>query len=214
MLLFQLRDPETIFIYAVVIFFAFAYHEFGHAYVADRLGDDTPRRYGRLTLNPFPHVQLAGLVMLFLFGFGGAYTPVTPSNLRGNRRRSHAIVAVAGPAMNLMMAAFCAIPYRLQTQGVFDVPDLLLNFAWWGVQLNLFLMVFNLLPIPPLDGFTILMGILPAEIAYRLEPMRQYGMVILLGIVFILPSLVPNFDFLGMTLFPVMGFFRVLLLGF
>lgn len=82
--------------FAFTALLAFAYHEFAHAFVADRLGDDTPRQFGRLTLNPFVHLDIFGTLMLLLVGFGWASTPVNPRNLRGNPRTAHAVVAVAG----------------------------------------------------------------------------------------------------------------------
>ena len=174
-----------------VIIGAFAYHEYAHAIVADRLGDPTPREYGRMTLNPFPHLSLAGLVMLLLAGFGWATTPVRPNLLRGNPRVSMAWVAVAGPIANLLMAVIFAIPIRLINAGMLTLSwgDLLYNVSNWGVYINLLLLIFNLLPIPPLDGFTILLGMLPAEFAYRLEPLRQYGILILLGVLFLGPQI-------------------------
>lgn len=170
-----------------VAFFAFAYHEFAHAIAADRLGDDTPRKAGRMTLNPFPHIDRVGFVLLALLGFGWATTPVNPSQLKGNPRQSYAIVAVAGPLANLIMAAFFALLLRLAALDFFPVPDQLLQLFWIGVWLNCFLMVFNLLPVPPLDGFSILLGVLPAELAYRLMPLRQYGFLIFMAIFFLLP---------------------------
>ena len=102
--------PIATFIsFAVTIIIAFAYHEAAHALVADRLGDSTPRAYGRMTLNPIAHLDRTGLILVLLFGFGWASTPVNPYQLRGNRYRSHAIVAVAGPVANLTHGrALCA----------------------------------------------------------------------------------------------------------
>ena len=180
----------------IALVIAFAYHEFGHAIVADRLGDPTPRQNGRITLNPIPHLSLIGLIMLVVAGFGWATTPVTPSYLRGNIRRSYAIVSVAGPAANLIMALMWAGiallmgflgPDFFQTMPDF-LASLLVALPQWGIIMNFFLMFFNLMPIPPLDGFSILLGILPYEMAAQLEPLRRYGLIILLLAVFILPS--------------------------
>ncbi|HZD11401.1 MAG TPA: site-2 protease family protein [Candidatus Binatia bacterium] len=189
---------------------AFAYHEFAHAIVADRLGDYTPRSYGRITLNPFVHLDLFGMIMLILAGFGWATTPVNPNNLRGNPRTSYAIVALAGPAANLLMAVIFALPIRFgllspsaggPALGSFALPSLFQLF-YIGVQINLLLFAFNLMPIPPLDGFTILMGVLPPEMAYRLTPLRQYGTVILLVVILILPRI--GLDVLGWFVGPVL----------
>lgn len=198
---------------------AFAYHEFAHAIVADRLGDYTPRSYGRITLNPFVHLDVFGMLMLVLVGFGWATTPVNPNNLRGNPRTSYALVALAGPAANLMMALIWAIPIRLGLTdpfamgpaiGPLQLPSLY-QFLEIGVWINLVLLAFNLMPIPPLDGFTILMGVLPPEMAYRLTPLRQYGTVILLVVIFILPRI--GLDVLGWFLDPVFRVGLPLLVG-
>lgn len=199
---------------------AFAYHEFAHAIVADRMGDPTPRSYGRITLNPFVHLDLFGMVMLILAGFGWAMTPVNPNNLRGNPRTSFAIVALAGPVANLIMAIIFALPIRFgladpltmgPSLGSFELPSFF-QLCYIGVQINLLLFAFNLMPIPPLDGFTILMGILPPELAYRLMPVRQYGTIILLIVIFLLPRI--GLDILGWFIQPVFQIALPFLLGF
>lgn len=193
-MLYFLNDLNIVAIiaFAVTATLAFAYHEFAHAIVADRLGDPTPRSHGRITLNPFVHLDPFGMLMLLLAGFGWATTPVNPNNLRGNPRTSFAIVAVAGPAANLLMAILFAIPFRLLydpfSPPTSDVVTFFLQLCSTGLNINLLLFVFNLLPIPPLDGFTILMGVLPAEWAYQLAPIRRYGTIILLVVIFILPQ--------------------------
>lgn len=218
MLFLGLDDISTIIAFLLTATLAFAYHEFAHAIVADRLGDDTPRAYGRITLNPFVHLDLFGMLMLVLAGFGWATTPVNPHKLRGNPRQSYAIVAAAGPAANLLMAVLWALPIRLglvqQTfaiQGAGFALPTAFQVCFWGTWINLLLMVFNLMPIPPLDGFSILRGILPPEMAYRLEPLRQYGTLILIAVIFILPSIgIPVFSWI---LTPVRDVFMPLLLG-
>jgi Zn-dependent protease len=160
------------------------------------LGDDTPRQYGRITLNPFPHIDRIGFLLLAIFGFGWATTPVNPSKFRGNPRYGHALVAVAGPLANLLMAIIFATLSRSFVLLIGSVPEIFVDLVFWGVWLNCILLFFNLLPVPPLDGFTILLGMLPAELAYRLMPLRQYGMYIFLIIFFLLP----------MANIPVVGF--------
>lgn len=198
---------------------AFAYHEFAHAIVADRLGDYTPRSYGRVTLNPFVHLDVFGMLMLVLVGFGWATTPVNPNNLRGNPRTSYALVALSGPAANLLMAIIWAIPIRLGLAdpfalgpaiGPLEFPSLY-QFLEIGVWINLVLLAFNLMPIPPLDGFTILVGVLPPEMAYRLTPLRQYGTVILLVVIFILPRI--GLNVVGWFIDPVFRVGLPLLVG-
>ena len=212
MLLFGIRDPQTIIMFAIIIFFAFAYHEWAHAVVADRLGDPTPRSAGRLTFNPFAHVQLAGYVMVLMFGFGGAYTPVSPTRLRKPWRQSHAIVSIAGPLANLAMASLFAVPLRLAISGTIPYPnEAVLEFLQLGVNINVFLMIFNLIPIPPLDGFSILQGLLPANLAHQLDPLRQYGFLIFLVVFLMLPR--AGIDLFSNFLFPAIRFVQSLLIG-
>jgi Zn-dependent protease len=213
MLFFRDFDVVTFIAFIITATLAFAYHEFAHAIVADRLGDYTPRSYGRITLNPFVHLDAFGMLMLVLAGFGWATTPVNPNNLRGNPRTSYAIVAAAGPIANLIMAVLWAVPFRLGIGDSISLggSDFLFQLFFWGVQINLLLFAFNLLPIPPLDGFTILTGILPAELAYRLTPLRQYGTIILLVVIFILPQI--GLNVLGFWVGPVLNTIGPILLG-
>ncbi|UCG26369.1 MAG: site-2 protease family protein [Chloroflexota bacterium] len=200
--------------FAITAILAFAYHEFAHAIVADRLGDPTPRSFGRITPNPFVHLSLSGLAFLFIIGFGWAVTPVNPNRLRGNPRRSMAIVAVAGPLANLAMAILYALPLRFglvsaaEFGTVVPTPWELLTM---GLRINLLLFVFNLMPIPPLDGFTILQGLLPPDLAYQLDGLRQYGTMILLGVLIVLPLI--GFDVFGVVILPLMSQLAALLVG-
>lgn len=212
MLLLGLLDQgiETLIVFVIVIILAFAYHEFAHAIVADYLGDPTPRSYGRITLNPWPHISLQGLIFLLMFGFGGAFTPVRPHLLRGNMRRSHALVAVAGPVANILMALFFAGIFRaVQGGGLLD-NIWVGTTLYYGVYLNVFLAIFNLLPVPPLDGFTILQGIVPHQLANQLDPLRQYGMIGILVVFFLLPRV--GIDVFG-PLFDAIQQVMILLIG-
>ena len=208
------RSPGLAIAFAITAILAFAYHEFAHAYVADRLDDPTPRSFGRITLNPFVHLNLFGILMLFLVGFGWATTPVDPNRLRGNPRSSMAIVAIAGPLTNLFMALLYALPVRLGvitpslSSGILPTP---MQIVFMGIWINLVLFAFNLIPIPPLDGFTILLGLLPPEMAYRLGALRQYGPMILLALL-ILPSLA-GFSIFSIVINPLMSLIVPLLTG-
>ena len=212
-----LADPPQIaqFIaFAITAILAFAYHEFAHAIVADRLGDPTPRSFGRITPNPFVHLSLSGLAFLFIIGFGWAVTPVNPNRLRGNPRRSMAIVAVAGPLANLAMAILYALPLRFGLLGGPEFGTVLptpWELFWMGISINLLLFVFNLMPIPPLDGFTILQGLLPPDMAYQLDGLRQYGTFILLGVLIILPLI--GIDIFAVVIRPIMLQMTALLVG-
>jgi Zn-dependent protease len=177
----------------VVLLIAFTIHELAHAVTADRLGDPTPRRMGRITLNPLAHLDPLGTILLLLAGFGWAKpVMVNPMNFRGNPRTGMAIVAAAGPISNLVMAALGALIVRFGIvslneliSGAFPSPGFFLSVF---IQINLILAFFNLIPIPPLDGSKILFAMLPAEWAYRLRPLEQYGFLFLMGIVFLVPT--------------------------
>lgn len=176
----------------LILLLAFPVHELSHAIVADRLGDPTPRQHGRITLNPFVQLNLIGSILMLLIGLGWAYVPVSPQYLRPNPRTGHMIVAAAGPISNLAMAVLCALLWYLVSPALaaFDSPELanyllrtLSLFAW----INIALFLFNLVPIAPLDGFTVLKGILPYPAAYQLEKLQRYGMLIFLALFFVAP---------------------------
>lgn len=169
----------------VMLLVAFPFHEFAHALAAYRLGDSTARLFGRLTLDPRAHFDPMGGLMLIMsvlffgFGFGWAKpTPVNPRNLR-NGQWGEAIVAAAGPLSNLVLAIAGAIPLRYMVATGLDVPILGLVLFYF-VQINLVLMVFNLLPIPPLDGSKVLYAFMDPQTAWRVRPvLEQYGTIIL-----------------------------------
>ena len=216
MLLFGNITVPLFIAFAFTALLAFAYHEFAHALVADRLGDDTPRQFGRMTLNPFVHLDIFGTLMLLLAGFGWASTPVNPRNLRGNPRTAHAVVAVAGPVANMIMAVLWGLPLMTGLVERTIIPEgaflpTVYQICYTGVLINLVLFAFNLMPIPPLDGFTILMGLLPVEMAYRLEPLRQYGTIILLLVIFLLPRV--GLNVIDFWLSPVLNNVMPILLG-
>ncbi len=187
-------DPATLIARVIVLLIAFTIHELAHAVTANFLGDLTPKRQGRITLNPIAHLDLFGSIMLVISGFGWAKpVMVNPYNMRGNPRTSMAIVAAAGPISNLIMAAIAAIPFQLglMAPAFFaqsTIPSLafiLTEFLW----INLILAFFNLIPVPPLDGYKILIGILPLEMGMRLRPLEQYGFLILIALIFFLPMI-------------------------
>lgn len=165
------------------------FHEFGHALVAYRLGDPTPKRMGRVTLNPSAHIDPMGAIIFFLAGFGwGRPVQFQPYLLRMNPRVGSALVALAGPTANFILAIIFGTLFRVldgitiasPTPGLVFGLNTLLRF----IQFNIILGFYNLIPIPPLDGFSILVGLLPADLAYRLESVRQYGFLLLMLLVF------------------------------
>jgi Zn-dependent protease len=149
--------------FLVALVLSLSVHEFAHAWAANELGDPTARRLGRLTLNPIAHLDPLGALMLVFMAFQrigigwGKPVPVNAYNLKGNPRVSMGLVSAAGPASNLVLATLAAIPLRIAEPAL---PDLLFVFLQIFVLTNLGLMVFNLMPIPPLDGFSIVLGIL------------------------------------------------------
>lgn len=177
---------------ALVLLVAFPAHEGAHALAADRLGDPTPRRAGRMTLNPLKHLDIVGSLLFLVFGFGWASTPVDPYRLG---RRNMALVALAGPLANLLVAAVFALPARYVLEspalrGMFGYGEIFPSLGaimFDMVYLNLLLFVFNLIILPPLDGFTILSGVVPYSFAQSLARVARFGPLILFGIILIAP---------------------------
>jgi len=172
---------------------AFTVHELAHAWTADQLGDDTPRRTGRLTLNPLAHLDPFGSLLLLIAGFGWAKPVYTnPYKFRNGPRLGTAIVAAAGPLANFVMALIAAIPFRLGWLNVLDtfgnqgqfLPSPASLFGDF-IFLNLILMLFNLIPIPPLDGSKILRGFAPLEWDRWLVQLEQWGPFLLMALVFL-----------------------------
>ncbi|MEX2011709.1 MAG: site-2 protease family protein [Chloroflexota bacterium] len=193
------RLISSVIVVAVMLLVGFPIHEFAHALAAYRLGDGTAKMFGRLTLNPFAHFDPIGGILLAVsvlasggrFGFGWAKpTPVNPMNLR-NGRYGEAIVAFAGPASNLLLAAAAAIPLRyiLDHPELIDQVGLLFPILVLFVQLNLILMIFNLVPIPPLDGSKVLFAFLNPRLVWQWRPiLEQYGFIILILLFFFPPG--------------------------
>lgn len=173
----------SLLISIIGLLIAFSVHECAHAWAAYQMGDPTARNMGRLTLDPRAHLDPVGAAMVLAAGFGWAKpVPVNPYNLRGDKRTGMALVSVAGPLSNLLLAIVFATPLRLgivpsieSTQLLPSPTDLLIGI----VYLNIVLMVFNLLPIAPLDGFAVALALLPYSWARELERLEPYGMMIL-----------------------------------
>jgi Zn-dependent protease len=201
-------DPATLIARIIVLVFAFTIHELAHAWTATWFGDDTPRLYGRLSPNPLAHLDPMGSLLLLVAGFGWAKpVPVNPNVLQ--RRSSAALmwVSFAGPLSNLLLAILAAIPFQLGLVSVYDAfgastaffpsaSKILVEFVW----INLVLMIFNLIPIAPLDGEKILDYFAPANWSGFLDRIRPYGPVILIAIVFVGPML--GVDIIGMIIMP------------
>jgi Zn-dependent protease len=192
-------NPSAAVAFLLGLVIGITVHEASHAASAYILGDDTAYRDGRVTLNPISHLDLLGSMMLLLAGFGwGKPTPVVPSKLKGGVFGPVA-VALAGPVSNLLIVAFCAALYLLppfqESGGYLFVLVVMVAFT------NALLFVFNLIPIPPLDGSKVIFPFLPRALDGFVDFMNQYGPMILLGI--ILVSFLTRLPILGILLAPV-----------
>lgn len=189
----QLSLLQILAVAAIPVLFAITLHEVAHGWVARQFGDRTAEMLGRLTINPLKHIDPLGTVLIpaialmttgFLFGWAKP-VPVATRNLR-NPRRDMMLVAAAGPSANLLMALFWAFFTKAVTLSGLEGMTLLffLTMGQIGVFINVILAVFNMLPIPPLDGGRVLSGLLPPRASTRLDAMEPYGLFIVLGFIF------------------------------
>jgi len=184
----------------LILLIAFPIHEFAHAITAYRLGDSTPKYDGRLTLNPFAHLDLFGSILILVAGLGWA-KPVrfNPGSLKIDPKAGSMIVAAAGPISNVLLAVLIAWMWQLITPvlisvgvtGVASLWPLVTTFAY----INVALFFFNLIPLAPLDGFTVLRGFLPYHLAYQLDRIRPYSMIIFLFL-FLFGRFIPIFGWI------------------
>ncbi len=197
------KDPKLFLVYLIVIILSISLHEFGHALSADLLGDDTPSRQGRLTVWPPAHFDPVGLVMIFLtlnlgFGLGWGRPVQVDSYQFKNPRRDMLIVAICGPVMNLLIAIVSGLILRtIISSGHLQMlvhastgnHTTLAMFLMAFLSINVMLMLFNLIPIHPLDGSKVLSALLPRQQSQRYDQvMGMYGPLILLGVVFLAPG--------------------------
>lgn len=184
----------NILIIAIPVIIAITFHEAAHGFVAWAFGDPTAHAQGRVTFNPFKHVDLLGTIILpaalllarapFLFGWARP-VPIDPSRL-GNPRRDMILVAAAGPGINLALAFASGL--LLAVIGPPGVsPDFLYRALSVSVYINAILAVFNMIPLPPLDGGRVAVGVLPGPVAYRLLKLEPYGILIVIGVLILLP---------------------------
>lgn len=177
------QDPVFFVLWVGAILIALSAHEFSHALAANALGDQTAKRLGRLTLNPVSHIDLFGLVTLVTVGFGwGKPVPFNPYNLK-NQSWGPVVIALAGPGMNLFLGTVMALLLRVLLPSLGDT-NLLVQFLMLSIYLNLSLLLFNLIPIPPLDGSKLLLAMLPGPAHARTRLLIETrGPVILFGVI-------------------------------
>ena len=173
-----------------ILVLSLSFHEAAHAWSADRLGDPTARSLGRLTLNPLAHIDWIGTVLFPLLAIYSGFpligwakpVPVSMLHLR-SPRRDFAIVAAAGPASNVVLAVAFTVLYQV-FGGDLGIPSEMARLIYLGVSLNVLLAVFNMLPIPPLDGGNVLAGLLPESLARGIDLLRPWGFLILYALLF------------------------------
>jgi Zn-dependent protease len=198
----------TTAVWIIPVVFAITVHEVAHGWVANKLGDGTAKMLGRLTLNPVKHIDPIGtllvpLAMVFMTGFAFGWAkpvPVSPANFK-NPRKDMAIVAAAGPLSNVMMAILWVIFFKIVSMTVSN-PDIamgLMKMGQAGIIINLVLFVFNLFPIPPLDGSKVLSGFLPHSASLLMDKIEPYGFFIVIGLLY--------FGVLGMVMNPIINYF-------
>lgn len=208
-------DFATILIYVITLVIGITLHEFAHAKVADMLGDTTPRMNGRVTLNPLSHLDPLGSLMMVFAHFGwGRPVPVNPYALGRRTPAGLMWVSLAGPATNFLLATLGAIPVRMGLVSFIRPQPFLPSSAEFFeafIFTNLFLALFNLIPLAPLDGDKIADYLLPPSAAGILEGLRPVGPIILIILMFVAPSL--GFDFVGRFVVPPVSKLMFLLLG-
>ncbi len=172
-----------------VILFSLTIHEYAHALAAYKLGDDTAKNQGRLSLNPLVHLDILGTLLLFIVHFGWAKpVPVDPGNFK-DPRKGMLLVALAGPVSNLLTAVVAAVALKMifQEYAVSGAPptdelQVVVRMLVWFIFIGIVLAVFNMVPVPPLDGSKVLFGLLPESLAYSYLRFETYGIFVLFGI--------------------------------
>lgn len=207
---------HTLLLIAPPILLALTFHEYAHAYVAHRLGDDTAQKSGRLSLNPLRHLDPLGTIMIFLVQFGWAKpVPVNPYQLV-NPKKDMLWISAAGPLSNMLLALVSGLLFRLfsgsaGTTGVYSLTGILTVMVLFSMKINLALAVFNILPIAPLDGSKILYGILPPGVGKMIFAFERYGPFILIGLIIL--GRMTGVSILGALIWPFVDFFSKLFAG-
>jgi Zn-dependent protease len=181
MLFFNLQLPEIVGI-AIALIVGITFHEFSHAFVADQLGDHRPRAMGRVSLNPAAHIDPMGALFFVLAGFGWGKPVMVNSYALRPGRIGLSMVAAAGPIANVVVALVFAVLFRALYMLEFG-NEFVFSVVIFTIMYNLALALFNLLPIPPLDGYNLALGLLPPRQSFLLQRYAQYGFLVLLGLI-------------------------------
>jgi Zn-dependent protease len=207
---------QTLLLIIPPILLALTLHEYAHAYVAYRYGDDTAKLAGRLTLNPLAHLDLLGTLMIFIVRFGWAKpVPVDPTRLR-DPKKDMLWISAAGPLANMFLALASGLLLRIGLSiagptAEHSFAGLFLLMLFWSLRINLALAVFNILPIAPLDGSKILFGLLPPEHEHIAVHLQRYGPFILIGLIFL--GRTAGVPVLGALIWPFVDFFSKIFAG-
>jgi len=207
---------QLLLIIAPPILLALSFHEYAHAYIANKFGDDTAKQSGRLTLNPLAHLDPLGTIMIFLVHFGWAKpVPVNPNRLR-NPKKDMLWISAAGPLANMILALISGILLRFifaigGAPNQHSIIGLLTYAVLMSLQINLALAIFNILPIAPLDGSKILFGLLPVKHEGKVYFLERYGPFILLGLIIF--GRVTDVPILGGLIWPFVEFFSKMFAG-
>lgn len=212
-------DPATLISRLIILVIAFTIHEFAHAITATYFGDDTPRINGRLTLNPLSHLDPMGSLLLLVAGFGWAKpVPVNPYALQRHSSSAMMWVSLAGPFSNLLMAIVAAIPFRLGWVNLYSnlgssprIFPTASQFLTEFIFINLLLMLFNLIPLAPLDGEKVADFFFPPSWSRVLDQIRPYGPLILIAVLFVGPMV--GIDIMNRVLMPPLRSLFLLLVG-
>lgn len=207
---------QTLLLIAPPILVALTFHEYAHAYVAHRFGDDTAKENGRLTLNPLRHLDVMGTIMIFLVHFGWAKpVPINPNRLK-NPKKDMLWISAAGPLANMILALVSGLLLRVffdisRPTAQHPVPDVFSLILLMSMQINLALAIFNILPIAPLDGSKILSGMLPDKYARIFFSFERYGPFVLLALIIL--GRITGISLLGRLVWPFVKFFSTLFAG-
>lgn len=209
-------SPPQLIAGVITLLVAFTFHEFAHAWTATQFGDDTPSLFGRLTLNPLSHLDLMGSLLLLFTGFGWAKpVPINPHKIQQHSNSALMLVAVSGPLSNFVLALLAAIPLRFgwvtPSAPRFDFFPTPYTFLLFFLFTNLGLMLFNLIPLPPLDGEEVLAFLLPPNLQRIWEEFRPYGPYLLIALLVLGPMI--GFNIIDLILRPAILSIAGLLLG-